>query len=123
MYEYQTESPKLDLDSNYSNNLFKKAFAPQSPVPNQQHNIQNFISETQEEMLSHTFDLHDVIQKYGDHPEVLSLILSSKVEEDRRKAEEARLRQKELEYLILSKRGKRLNLLDFYSVSLTLHCN
>ncbi|KAL9554082.1 hypothetical protein PS6_003599 [Mucor atramentarius] len=104
MYEYQTQSPKLDLDSNYSNNLFKKAFAPQSPVPNQQHNIQNFISETQEEMLSHTFDLHDVIQKYGDHPEVLSLILSSKVEEDRRKAEEARLRQKELEYLILSKR-------------------
>ncbi|KAG1110573.1 hypothetical protein G6F42_015290 [Rhizopus arrhizus] len=104
MYEYQTESPKLDLDSNYSNNLFKKAFAPPSPVPNQQHNIQNFISETQEEMISHTFDLHDVIQKYGDHPEVLSLILSSKVEEDRRKAEEARLRQKELEYLILSKR-------------------
>ncbi|KAF1806046.1 hypothetical protein FB192DRAFT_1419173 [Mucor lusitanicus] len=51
--------------------------------------------------MSQTFDLHDVIQRYGDQPEVLGLILSSKVEEDRRKAEEARLRQKELEYLIL----------------------
>ncbi|KAK4510020.1 uncharacterized protein ATC70_006189 [Mucor velutinosus] len=104
MYGYQAGSPKLELESNYSRTLLKKAFASQSPVPYQLHNAQHCIPENQEELISHTFDLHDVIQRYGDQPEVLGLILSSKVEEDRRKAEEARLRQKELEYLILSKR-------------------
>lgn len=106
MYEYQTTSPKLELDDNYSRTILRKTFAPQSPVPNQLHNMQTYIPENQEELILQTFDLHDVIQRYGDQPEVLGLILSSKVEEDRRKAEEARLRQKELEYLILSKRGK-----------------
>ncbi|CAO3613703.1 unnamed protein product [Mucor fragilis] len=104
MYEYQTTSPKLELDDNYSRTILRKTFAPQSPVPNQLHNMQTYIPENQEELILQTFDLHDVIQRYGDQPEVLGLILSSKVEEDRRKAEEARLRQKELEYLILSKR-------------------
>ncbi|KAI9473541.1 MAG: hypothetical protein EXX96DRAFT_652342 [Benjaminiella poitrasii] len=47
------------------------------------------------------FDLNDVIKKYGDQPELLQLILSSKLEEDRRKAEEAKLRQKELDYYLL----------------------
>lgn len=106
MYDYQNDLSKLEIDCNYSQNPFKKAFASQSLIPNQLHNTSNHIPETQEDLIPHKFDLHDVIQKYGDHPEVLSLILSTKVEEDRRKAEEARLRQKELEYFILSKRGK-----------------
>ncbi|KAI7904753.1 uncharacterized protein BX663DRAFT_484847 [Cokeromyces recurvatus] len=50
-----------------------------------------------------TFDLTEVINKYGSYPELLQLILSSKVEEDRRKTEEAKLRQKELDYYLLSK--------------------
>lgn len=121
MYEYQTDSPKLEPDGNYGRTLLKKTFAPQSPLPNQLHNAQNYIPENQEELMSQTFDLHDVIQRYGDQPEVLGLILSSKVEEDRRKAEEARLRQKELEYLILSKRGKLFYLLLLRIIALTLH--
>ncbi|KAL9537078.1 hypothetical protein MBANPS3_012104 [Mucor bainieri] len=79
MYEYQISSPKLDLDSNYSRTLLKKAFAPHSPVPNQLHNAQNYIPETQEELISQTFDLHDVIQRYGEQPEVLGLILSNAI--------------------------------------------
>ncbi|KAI8069562.1 hypothetical protein BC940DRAFT_296977 [Gongronella butleri] len=41
--------------------------------------------------------LESVIQQYGDNAELLELILSSKVEEDRRRTEEARLRSKELD--------------------------
>jgi hypothetical protein len=108
MYNHQNDTLKLEIDYNYSKNSFTKALANQSLIPNQLHNTSNHIPETKEDLIPHTFDLHDVIQKYGDHPEVLGLILSSKVEEDRRKAEEARLRQKELEYLILLKRGKYL---------------
>ncbi|GAN11421.1 hypothetical protein MAM1_0592d10983 [Mucor ambiguus] len=79
MYEYQTGSPKLEFQSNYSKTLLKKTFSPQSPVPNQLHNAQNYIPENQEELISQTFDLHDVIQRYGDQPEVLGLILSNAI--------------------------------------------
>ncbi|OAD01698.1 hypothetical protein MUCCIDRAFT_82096 [Mucor lusitanicus CBS 277.49] len=79
MYEYQTDSPKLEPDGNYGRTLLKKTFAPQSPLPNQLHNAQNYIPENQEELMSQTFDLHDVIQRYGDQPEVLGLILSNAI--------------------------------------------
>ncbi|KAI7904916.1 uncharacterized protein BX663DRAFT_501025 [Cokeromyces recurvatus] len=45
-------------------------------------------------------NLEKVVQTYVHHPELLELILSSKVEEDRRRAEEAKLRQKEIDYII-----------------------
>ncbi|KAI9027511.1 hypothetical protein CLU79DRAFT_717037 [Phycomyces nitens] len=44
--------------------------------------------------------LERVVQKYGTRPELLELILSTKVEEDRRRAEEAKLRRKEIDYLL-----------------------
>jgi hypothetical protein len=44
-----------------------------------------------------SYDLQDIIQQYQSHPELLKLILTSKVEEDKRKAEEAKLRTKELD--------------------------
>lgn len=43
------------------------------------------------------YDLQEVIQQYRSQPELLKLILSSKVEEDKRRAEEAKLRAKELD--------------------------
>ncbi|KAI8877878.1 hypothetical protein K501DRAFT_288167 [Backusella circina FSU 941] len=43
------------------------------------------------------YDLQDIIQQYQSKPELLKLILTSKVEEDKRKAEEAKLRAKELD--------------------------
>lgn len=46
------------------------------------------------------FNLDKVVQQYGEQPELLELILSSKLEEDRRRAEEAKLRQKEIDYML-----------------------
>lgn len=49
------------------------------------------------------FNLDRLMQQYGEQPELLELILSSKVEEDRRRAEEAKLKRKEIDYLLLQK--------------------
>jgi hypothetical protein len=46
------------------------------------------------------YELQNVIQQYQAHPELLKLILTSKVEEDKRRAEEAKLRTKELDYYL-----------------------
>ncbi|KAI9252986.1 hypothetical protein BDA99DRAFT_540975 [Phascolomyces articulosus] len=46
------------------------------------------------------FNLEKVVHQYGEQRDLLELILSSKVEEDRRRAEEAKLRQKEIDYLL-----------------------
>ena len=43
------------------------------------------------------FDLQDLVQQYKSQPELLKLILQSKVEEDKRRTEEAKLRIKELD--------------------------
>ncbi|KAI9267004.1 hypothetical protein BY458DRAFT_547594 [Sporodiniella umbellata] len=44
--------------------------------------------------------LQDVISRYQKNPELLKLILASKVEEDKRKTEEAKLKSKELDVYI-----------------------
>ncbi|CAG8497061.1 11418_t:CDS:2 [Funneliformis caledonium] len=49
------------------------------------------------------FDLQDVLAQFGNQPELLKLILKSKVEEDKRKAEEAKLRVRELDLLLLDR--------------------
>ncbi|KAI8067589.1 hypothetical protein BC940DRAFT_301105 [Gongronella butleri] len=46
------------------------------------------------------YELQDVIQQFKAHPDLLKLILTSKVEEDKRRAEEAKLRAKELDYYL-----------------------
>ncbi|GAA5815438.1 hypothetical protein MFLAVUS_008946 [Mucor flavus] len=78
--------------------------------------------------LPSSFDLDKIIHKYGENPDLLQLILSSKVEEDRRRAEEARLKQKELDYIVSDKalcekashRSKRHSSLNqIYSSSLS----
>ncbi|KAI8085752.1 uncharacterized protein B0P05DRAFT_569969 [Gilbertella persicaria] len=59
-------------------------------------------------MDSHAFlNLEKVVQTYGDQPELLELILSSKVEEDRRRAEEAKLRRKEIDYVLHKQQSKK----------------
>jgi hypothetical protein len=52
------------------------------------------------------FDLQDIIAQFGGQPELLKLILMSKVEEDKRKAEEAKLRAKELDLMLCDKHRK-----------------
>ncbi|KAI7856789.1 hypothetical protein BDC45DRAFT_566854 [Circinella umbellata] len=44
--------------------------------------------------------LEEIIQQYSQKPELLELLLMSKVQEDRRRAEEAKLRSKEIDYLL-----------------------
>ncbi|KAI8138968.1 hypothetical protein BJV82DRAFT_276871 [Fennellomyces sp. T-0311] len=44
--------------------------------------------------------LEDIIRQYSRKPELLELILMSKVQEDRRRAEEAKLRSKEIDYIL-----------------------
>jgi hypothetical protein len=46
------------------------------------------------------FDVHTIVEKYGNQLELLELILSCKVQEDKRKTEEAKLKQREIDYLI-----------------------
>ncbi|CAO3592655.1 unnamed protein product [Absidia cylindrospora] len=46
-------------------------------------------------------DLQDIIICYQSQPDLLRLILSSKLEEDKRRAEEAKLKAKELDLLLL----------------------
>lgn len=52
-------------------------------------------------------DLQDVIFYYQSQPDMLRLILQSKVEEDRRRAEEAKLRAKELDLLMLQQQQQQ----------------
>lgn len=53
------------------------------------------------------YDLQEVIQQYQSQPELLKLILTSKVEEDKRRAEEAKLRAKELDLVLQNKHTHR----------------
>lgn len=61
-----------------------------------------------------TCDLQDVIFYYQSQPELLKLILLSKVEEDKRRAEEAKLRAKELDLLLVQQRQteQKVNLVN-----------
>ncbi|KAI8342162.1 hypothetical protein BC941DRAFT_415562 [Chlamydoabsidia padenii] len=57
--------------------------------------------------LSNSFNLEAVMRQYASQPDLLELILSSKVEEDRRRTEEAKLRQKEIEYMLQQQQQQR----------------
>ncbi|KAG2183245.1 hypothetical protein INT43_006249 [Umbelopsis isabellina] len=56
------------------------------------------------------FDLQEVICQFRTQPELLQLILNSKVEEDRRKAEEAKLRGKEIDYYLQRRQSRDLSM-------------
>ncbi|KAG0916399.1 hypothetical protein G6F33_002435 [Rhizopus arrhizus] len=68
-------------------------------------------------MSYYPLSIQKAIQIYGSQPELLGLILSSKVEEDRRKTEEAKLRQKEIDYLLQQKEKKQSNLTSLHTPS------
>lgn len=52
-------------------------------------------------------DLQDIIYSYQSQPELLRLILLSKLEEDKRRAEEAKLRAKELDLLLVQQQQQQ----------------
>ncbi|CAO3633926.1 unnamed protein product [Cunninghamella blakesleeana] len=68
----------------------------------QQHHNNNNNNST-------TYDLQDIIMCYQSQPELLRLILSSKLEEDKRRAEEAKLKAKELDLLIIQQQQQLLS--------------
>ncbi|KAI8391288.1 uncharacterized protein BYT42DRAFT_556325 [Radiomyces spectabilis] len=58
------------------------------------------------------YDLQDLVEQYKSQPELLKLILISKVEEDKRRAEEAKLRAKELDVYLHQQRRQALSSSD-----------
>ncbi|CAO3702057.1 unnamed protein product [Rhizopus stolonifer] len=72
--------------------FYRQANNDQSPVLNN--------STPDQSNDSTSGDLQDIIYSYQSQPELLKLILSSKLEEDKRRAEEAKLRAKELDLLL-----------------------
>ncbi|KAI7881543.1 hypothetical protein K492DRAFT_206746 [Lichtheimia hyalospora FSU 10163] len=84
--------------------------APSKSIPLYQHDqLPPFSSSSkrtshsaeQQQMPS---ELQDVIFYYQSQPELLRLILQSKLEEDKRRAEEAKLRSKELDLIMLQQK-------------------
>ncbi|KAF7727470.1 hypothetical protein EC973_007448 [Apophysomyces ossiformis] len=66
--------------------------------------VQRYLDERQGDV-GNSSSLEQMIHQYQNQPKMLELILSSKAEEDRRRTEEAKLRQRELDYLLNLKRA------------------
>ncbi|KAI8886429.1 hypothetical protein K501DRAFT_321888 [Backusella circina FSU 941] len=64
-------------------------------------------------------DLQEIICSYQSQPDLLKLILMSKLEEDKRRAEEAKLRAKELDLLLLQQQQQQSNT-DYLSFNTSL---
>jgi hypothetical protein len=54
-----------------------------------------------------SFDLQDIIAQFGTQPELLKLIITSKVQEDKRKAEEVKLRVRQIDLLLYERDRQR----------------
>lgn len=63
--------------------------------------------------------LDDILKQYGANPDLLQLILVSKVQEDRRRAEEVRLRSKEIDFCIQKDTMKLPSIVHFDKSSTT----
>ncbi|KAI9473931.1 MAG: hypothetical protein EXX96DRAFT_541587 [Benjaminiella poitrasii] len=101
LLRYATSPKNKYIDSISNNDL--SPFSP-SFMPSKQQLYQSPSSSQQQKDAS---DLQTVVSKYQTNPELLKLILTSKVEEDKRKAEEAKLKAKELD-IYFKKRQKEL---------------
>jgi hypothetical protein len=86
--------------ANYNNNLTSS-----SPVMNN-NSSNNALKNGEQNLVSG--DLQDIIYSYQSQPELLRLILLSKLEEDKRRAEEAKLRAKELDLLLIQQQQQQL---------------
>ncbi|ORZ19561.1 hypothetical protein BCR42DRAFT_410023 [Absidia repens] len=64
------------------------------PPPTQTGTTTTIPTSTQD---TNTYHLQDIVDQYQSQPELLKMILYSKLQEDRRKTEEARLRVKQLD--------------------------
>lgn len=90
----------VSSQSNNTNNFNTSNTLAASPVMTNNNNFkgeQNLVSG----------DLQDIIYSYQSQPELLRLILVSKLEEDKRRAEEAKLRAKELDLLLIQQQQQQ----------------
>lgn len=69
-------------------------------------NPSNKLTDPYKNELNNNNNLQGVISKYQTNPELLKLILASKVEEDRRRTEEAKLKSKELDLYLNQQKDK-----------------
>ncbi|KAI9286450.1 hypothetical protein BC943DRAFT_291284 [Umbelopsis sp. AD052] len=88
----QQQRPLEPLPSPPSQLRYQPAISTVRSAPNNAHSNNNNNPAS--------YDLQEIISQYQQHPELLKLILSSKVEEDKRRAEEAKLRGKEIDLLL-----------------------
>ncbi|CAI2177567.1 15090_t:CDS:2 [Funneliformis geosporum] len=100
------EHPPSPLSSNQclptTNNVTIPSTLPAS-LPTPPTTLPGLSSPNSGNSPASNFDLQDVLAQFGNQPELLKLILQSKVEEDKRKAEEAKLRVRELDLLLLDR--------------------
>ena len=97
-HSFSRQSISTNINTNNSTNFNNLT---SSPVMN------NLKSTTEQNLVSG--DLQDIIYSYQSQPELLRLILVSKLEEDKRRAEEAKLRAKELDLLLIQQQQQVMN--------------
>ncbi|KAG1462357.1 hypothetical protein G6F56_005536 [Rhizopus delemar] len=96
-----TSHRSLFLSSKVSRADKRTPYPPSPPLSNSGYRLWSPNTVEQEQMSStYSLSVEKAIQVYGSQPALLGLILSSKVEEDRRMAEEAKLRRKEIDYAL-----------------------
>lgn len=88
--------PSFPIFSLSSSFYFLSLLQPMLPLPKKHH------QRLQQSASPSSFSLESVMRQYASQPDLLELILSSKVEEDRRRTEEAKLKRKELDYALIS---------------------
>ncbi|KAI8581447.1 hypothetical protein K450DRAFT_233134 [Umbelopsis ramanniana AG] len=96
---------RISFPQRRSNSFQENSFLPPSPlqVSHRSVSYENTPDSTLESiaLAQVSSDLHEVIRSYQSRPDLLKLILRSKVEEDKRRTEEAKLRTKEIDLLLL----------------------
>ncbi|KAI8976269.1 hypothetical protein BDB01DRAFT_838186 [Pilobolus umbonatus] len=120
-YSYPVTSKDMSKDTSYYSSDIPR-FNRSSPVHSrtsyqgtindyeQWHS--NMPSNTSSVMSPATCDLQDIIIYYQSQPELLRLILLSKVEEDKRRTEEAKLRAKELDLILIQQQHQFTESID-----------
>lgn len=96
-----TNASSSPVVTNYNNTMNSTS----SPAMNNNNNNNTALKSGEQNLVSG--DLQDIIYSYQSQPELLRLILLSKLEEDKRRAEEAKLRAKELDLLLIQQQQQQ----------------
>ncbi|KAI8885979.1 hypothetical protein K501DRAFT_244952 [Backusella circina FSU 941] len=81
--------------------ISRQSMTPTTAAPVSSSPMISSNKQQQQEQTPASGDLQEIIYSYQSQPDLLRLILLSKLEEDKRRAEEAKLRAKELDLLLM----------------------